>query len=56
MLEINEKTRQLLANIENQVGKLNAQYQTVINTYVAANNKDGAYRVSSDGKRLIRTE
>ena len=54
MLDINEKTQQMLLAIENEVGRLNEKYQNVVDAYVAANNKEGSYRVSSDRKRLIK--
>jgi hypothetical protein len=55
MIDINEKTQQVLKRIEAEVGRLNEKYQSVIETYIAAMDKDGQYRVSSDGKRLIKT-
>lgn len=54
MIDINEKTQKLLIDIENDVGRLNAKYQNVIDAYVAANDKEGTYRVSGDRKRLIK--
>lgn len=56
MIPINEKTQNLLRQIENEVGRLNTKYQSVIEAYVAANDKEGQYNVSSDGKRLIKVE
>lgn len=54
MIDINEKTQEVLKRIEAEVGRLNEKYQSVIETYVAAKDKEGQYRVSSDGKRLVR--
>ena len=56
MIPINEKTQDMLRNIESEVGRLNTKYQSVIEAYVAANDKEGKYNVSSDGKRLIKVE
>jgi hypothetical protein len=56
MIDLNEKTRNMLAQIEQQMMQLNTKYQSVIETYVAANDKEGQYNISSDGKRLVKSE
>ena len=56
MINVNEKTRAILGSFELEMQKLNERYQTVIDTYVASQNKEGNYNLSSDGKRLIKVK
>lgn len=54
IIEINDKTINMLATLENQIQTMNTQYKTVIDTYVASQNKEGNYNITSDGRRLVK--
>jgi len=56
MIALNDKTIEILSKIEQQIMQLNNKYQSVIETYVAANDKEGQYNISSDGKRLVKID
>jgi len=56
MIEVNEKTRNMLGQIERQMQDLNNQYQTIIQTYIASKDKEGNYNLSKDGKKLIKAQ
>ena len=52
-LMLNDKTFEFLKHLRSQINTFNFQYQTIINTHVAAMNKTGIYTLSED-KKLIR--
>lgn len=54
ILPINEKTLNMLNGIQSQIQQLNTQYQTVIQSYIAAKDADGQYTLANDGKKLIK--
>jgi hypothetical protein len=54
MIDVNEKTRNMLTSIEIQMRYLNDKYQAIIDTYVASQDKEGRYNLSKDGKKLIK--
>lgn len=54
IIEVNEKTRYMLISVEKQINELSKKYQTIIDTYVASQNKEGRYNISKDGKKLFK--
>jgi hypothetical protein len=54
IIDINEKTRNMLAGLEAQMNEINTKYQTVIDAYIASQDKEGKYNLSRDGKKLIK--
>lgn len=56
IIEVNEKTRNMLFGIEHQLNELNNKYQTIIDTYVASKDKEGKYSITQNGKKLIKME
>lgn len=55
VIEINEKTQNMLFDIQNQIMVLDKKYKTVIETYISSQDKEGEYNISSDGKKLVKT-
>ena len=55
IIEVNEKTRNILFSIQYQIKELNDKYNTVLQSYIASKDKEGNYNLSGDGKKLVKT-